>query len=234
MSDQENDQYTSVNKGPRPHQCGFTACIHSDMMWKQWFSLYMVPKEELWSLSPSCFTKNNIACPLRTNMENRFSPWPWDDVFFPLVLCVIPFNMGLGMLLLIQSSSKTSGLIGSKAGYVDIMRIFGQYWSYFERFSWGQQSKNQRIHITSLCMRSQTRRHATACHSLTGEINNYLTQYVKNIPSQIVVQSNCIMREPKYVVLLLFSLIFKLIFSCFDSTTDENLCVWYWKCDPEY
>lgn len=39
------------------------------------------------------------------------------------------------MLLLIQSSSKTSGLIGSKAGYVDIMRIFGQYWSYFERFS---------------------------------------------------------------------------------------------------
>lgn len=32
MSDQEEDQYTSVNKGPRPYQRGFTACIHWDMM----------------------------------------------------------------------------------------------------------------------------------------------------------------------------------------------------------
>lgn len=32
MSDQESDQYTSVNKGPRPYRGGFTACIHWDMM----------------------------------------------------------------------------------------------------------------------------------------------------------------------------------------------------------
>lgn len=30
-SDQEEDQYTSVNKDPRPYQHGFTACIHWDM-----------------------------------------------------------------------------------------------------------------------------------------------------------------------------------------------------------
>lgn len=32
MSDQEEDQYTSVNKGPRPYQRWFTACIHLEMM----------------------------------------------------------------------------------------------------------------------------------------------------------------------------------------------------------
>lgn len=38
------------------------------------------------------------------------------------------------MLLLIQSQSTASGLIGSKAGYVMyIIRIFRQYWGYFER-----------------------------------------------------------------------------------------------------
>lgn len=170
MYDQERDQYTSVNKGSRPYQRGFTACIHSDMMWKQWFSPQMAPKEELWSLSPPCFTINNIACPLRTNMEKRFRTWPQDDVFFPLLLCVILFNIGLGVLLLICSWSKASGLIGSKAGYVMyIIRIFRQYWGYFERLSLGLQSKNQASNLASsyFSLGTLVWRHATMCYSKT-------------------------------------------------------------------
>lgn len=47
MSDQQEDPYTSVNKGPKPYQCWFTACIHWVMMLKQWFSPQLVPKLEL-------------------------------------------------------------------------------------------------------------------------------------------------------------------------------------------
>lgn len=55
MSDQEKDQYTSVNKGPRPLQRGFTACIHSDMMRKQWFSLQMGAQRRALILVPALF-----------------------------------------------------------------------------------------------------------------------------------------------------------------------------------
>lgn len=61
---------------------GFTACLHSDMIRKQWFGLQREPKEGLWSLSLACFKINNIACPLRTNMEKRIRTWTWDDVLF--------------------------------------------------------------------------------------------------------------------------------------------------------
>lgn len=102
MSDQEEDPYTSVNKPPRPYQRWLTACIHWVMMLKQWFRPQLVPKLELWSLSRSCFTANNIACPLRMDMEKRFRPWPWDDVyFFFLLSCIFSFNIGFSMLLLI-------------------------------------------------------------------------------------------------------------------------------------
>lgn len=44
--------------------------------------------------------------------------------------------MGLDVLALIKSRIRASGLIGSKGGYVMyIIRIFGQYWGYFERLS---------------------------------------------------------------------------------------------------
>lgn len=46
MSDQQEDPYTSVNKGPRPYQCWFTACIHWVMMLKQWLSPQLLPKLE--------------------------------------------------------------------------------------------------------------------------------------------------------------------------------------------
>lgn len=40
-------------------------------------------------------------------------------------------------------------MIGSKEGYVMyIIRIFKQYWGYFERLSGGQQPKNPWFHFT--------------------------------------------------------------------------------------
>ena len=53
-------------------------------MWKQWFGRLTLPKEGFWSLSPTCFRVINIACPLRSDMEKRFSHWPQDDV---MIMC---------------------------------------------------------------------------------------------------------------------------------------------------
>lgn len=47
VSDQGEDRYTSVNKGSWPYRCGFTTCIHWDMMLKQWFSPRTAPEVEL-------------------------------------------------------------------------------------------------------------------------------------------------------------------------------------------
>lgn len=87
MSDQESDQCTSVNKGPRPYRGGFKACIHWNVMWKHWFCRQMVLKVELWSLSPPCFTINNLACPLRQTWKRDLGLCQGMMFLPPFIIC---------------------------------------------------------------------------------------------------------------------------------------------------